>query len=90
MKGHRLRRLKRKAARALLFIIALISAFAFIVPTLLTFTNSFMSQSELNAKYGVIFSSKGYMTEETGLSSYRTWQALSSTPRCCLKAPTIS
>lgn len=65
MKGHK--RLKRKAARALLFIIALISAFAFIVPTLLTFTNSFMSQSELNAKYGVIFSSKGYMTEETRL-----------------------
>jgi multiple sugar transport system permease protein len=63
----KLRRLKRNTARGLLFIIALITAFAFIVPTLLTFTNSFMSQSELSAKYGVIFGSKGYMTEETRL-----------------------
>ena len=41
--------------RAILFIFAALFAVVFLLPTVLTITNSFMSQSELDANYGVIF-----------------------------------
>ena len=36
-------------------IVALFFAFLFLTPTVLTFTNSFMTASEINANYGSIF-----------------------------------
>ena len=42
--------------RAVLCIIAAAFALAFLIPTVLTFTNSLMSQTEINAHYGMIFS----------------------------------
>ena len=38
-------------------IIAIVYAFLFLMPTVLTFTNSFMTASEINANYGAIFAS---------------------------------
>ncbi|MBR4158007.1 MAG: carbohydrate ABC transporter permease [Oscillospiraceae bacterium] len=64
---------KHILARVLLTIIALAFAVAFLLPTVLTITNSFMTQSEISANYGVIFSSgnkegsKTYMSERVNL-----------------------
>ena len=45
----------RFVGRAVLFVIAAVFAVGFLLPTVLTISNSFMSQSELNANYGLIF-----------------------------------
>ena len=45
----------RIIGRTLLFLIAAVFAVGFLLPTVLTITNSFMSQSEINANYGMIF-----------------------------------
>ena len=45
----------RLIGRTVLFIIAAVFAIGFLLPTVLTITNSFMTQSELNANYGMIF-----------------------------------
>lgn len=56
---------------AVLTLFAIVSAVIFVLPTLLTITNSFMSQTEINANYGVVFSkltdSKVYMSERVNL-----------------------
>ena len=46
---------KRYFGRSILFIIAAVFAVVFLLPTVLTVTNSLMSQSELTANYGMIF-----------------------------------
>ena len=46
----------RFVGRTVLFIIAAVFAVGFLLPTVLTISNSFMAQSELDANYGVIFS----------------------------------
>lgn len=46
---------KRYFGRATLFLIALVFSLIFLLPTVLTFTNSFMTQSEILANYGRIF-----------------------------------
>jgi multiple sugar transport system permease protein len=43
--------------RTILFVMAAVLAVGFILPTILTVTNSFMSQSEIDANYGMIFES---------------------------------
>lgn len=60
---------KKKAILVLLSLYAAIFALLFLMPTILTFTNSFMSQSEITANYGVIFNSRSgsYMTDDVGL-----------------------
>ena len=42
-------------ARTVLTIIAACFALAFLMPTVLTITNSFMTQSEISANYGQVF-----------------------------------
>jgi len=68
--------MKRKwrlfCGRALLTIIAAVVAAAFLLPTVFTFTNSLMSQSELTANYGMVFSSaaglgSGYVSDKVNL-----------------------
>jgi multiple sugar transport system permease protein len=49
-------KIRKYIARGLLFVIAAFFAFAFLIPTVLTFTNSLMSQTEINAHYGQVFS----------------------------------
>lgn len=48
--------LRRKIFMTVLTVIAVISAFIFLMPTFLTIANSFMGASEINANYGVVFS----------------------------------
>ncbi len=57
---------------ALLFILALLAAILFILPTLLTISNSFMSEKEITANYGAMIESatadkKTYISEELNL-----------------------
>ncbi len=49
------RRCRRITAQVLLFLSASLFAFALIAPTVLTITNSFMKQSELNVNYGMLY-----------------------------------
>lgn len=46
---------KKILKKTILTIIILIFAISFILPTVLTFTNSFMSEQEISSNYGVIF-----------------------------------
>lgn len=55
------KRIKRITRTLILFTIALGFAFIFLLPTVLTITNSFMNETEINANYGKIFA-----TTETG------------------------
>ncbi len=48
---------KRYIARTILTVIAAVFAIGFLLPTVLTITNSFMAQSEIAANYGQVFSS---------------------------------
>ena len=56
---------KRYFGRAGLFLLAMGFAFAFLLPTVLTISNSFMTQSEIDTNYGMIFAST-----RPGVSSY--------------------
>jgi len=63
---------KRNIATAILFVFFFTICLVFITPTVLTFTNSLMSKSEIAANYGQIFSSvagdsKTYVSGETNL-----------------------
>lgn len=49
-------RKKRYFSRGMLTLLAAIFAFLFLMPTVLTITNSFMTQSEITANYGQVFS----------------------------------
>ena len=46
---------KRYFSRGMLTLLAAVFAFLFLMPTVLTITNSFMTQSEITANYGQIF-----------------------------------
>jgi len=50
-------RQKRYFGRTGLFMLSIFFAFAFLLPTVLTISNSFMTQSEIDANYGMIFES---------------------------------
>ena len=63
---------KRYFGRGMLTLLAAVFAVAFLLPTLLTFSNSFMSQSEISANYGAVFqnansSTKTYISEQVNL-----------------------
>ena len=48
---------KRYFGRSALFLLSAFFALCFLLPTVLTITNSFMTQSEIDANYGMIFQS---------------------------------
>ena len=50
-----MRRKKRYFSRGALTVLAAMFAFMFLMPTVLTITNSFMTQSEITANYGQVF-----------------------------------
>ena len=62
-------RKKRYFGRGAMFLLCAFFAVAFLLPTVLTITNSFMSESEINANYGMIFSTTtgGYVSEKVNL-----------------------
>ena len=64
-------RKKRYFGRWAMFVLSAVFAILFLLPTVLTITNSFMSQSEINANYGAVFSGvsdgKTYIAEDVNL-----------------------
>ena len=62
---------KRYFSRAMLTLLAAIFAVLFLLPTVLTITNSFMTQSEITANYGQVFSNvsngKSYISKTINL-----------------------
>ena len=86
-------RKKHILARILLTIIALAFAVAFLLPTVLTITNSFMTQSEISANYGVIFSggskegSTTYMSERVNLKFIPDKVSFSQYSTVLIKSP---
>ena len=63
---------RKTTATALIFIFFLVISIIFVMPTVLTFTNSLMSKSEIAANYGQIFSSvsgdaKVFVSTQTNL-----------------------
>lgn len=62
-------RKKHYFGRALVFVICAFFAVAFLLPSVLTITNSFMSETEINSNYGMIFSTTtgGYVSKTVNL-----------------------
>lgn len=68
----KLRAVRQGTVTAILFLFFLSICIVFIMPTLLTFTNSLMSKAEIAANYGHVFESvsgdaKTYVSEDTNL-----------------------
>ena len=66
------RKLKQHFVTALLFLISAMAAVLFILPTVLTITNSFMTEKEINTNYGAMIDSAGtdkknYISEQLNL-----------------------
>ena len=66
-----MRRKKRYFSRGMLTVLAAVFAFLFLMPTVLTITNSFMTQSEITANYGQVFQNatdgKSYIKDKINL-----------------------
>lgn len=60
---------KRYFGRGAMFLLCLVFAVLFLLPTVLTITNSFMSEQELRSNYGMIFNSLqgGYVSKTVNL-----------------------
>ncbi|MBR1659443.1 MAG: carbohydrate ABC transporter permease [Oscillospiraceae bacterium] len=60
---------KHYFSRGLDFVLCAVFALAFLLPTVVTITNSFMSEAEINANYGAVFSSTsgGYVSKTVNL-----------------------
>ncbi|MBQ9411642.1 MAG: carbohydrate ABC transporter permease, partial [Oscillospiraceae bacterium] len=50
---------KHYFGRTVDFLLCAVFAVAFLLPTVVTITNSFMSEAEINANYGAVFASGG-------------------------------
>ena len=66
-----MRRKKRYFSRGMLTVLAAVFAFLFLMPTVLTITNSFMTQREITANYGQVFQNatdgKSYIKDKINL-----------------------
>ncbi len=84
-------RRKKLVLRMLLTLIAAVFAVGFLLPTILTFTNSLMSQTELTSHYGVVFSglksSTTYMAEGASLKLIPDKVSFSQYITVLLKSP---
>ncbi len=84
---------KRYFGRGAMFVLCAFFAVAFLLPTVLTITNSFMSQTEINANYGVVFSGgaqgggKTYMSETVNLKFIPDKVSLSQYITVLFKSP---
>ena len=63
------RKKKRYFSRGVIFFLCLLFSVMFLLPTVLTITNSFMSEAEIKANYGMIFSTTqgGYVSKTVNL-----------------------
>ena len=83
------RKKKRYFSRGVMFLLCLIFALVFLMPTVLTITNSFMSEAEINANYGMIFSttSGGYVSKTVNLKFIPDKVTLSQYVSGLIKSP---
>ena len=72
-----------------MFLLCLIFAVLFLLPTVLTITNSFMSEAELKSNYGVIFSNLqgGYVSKQVNLKFIPDKVSFSQYATGLLKSP---
>lgn len=78
--------------RGLLTLIAVLFAFTFLMPTVLTITNSFMTQSEISANYGKVFASaagsaNSYIADKVNLKFIPDKVSLSQYITVLIKSP---
>ena len=80
---------KRYFSRGVMFLLSLIFAVMFLLPTVLTITNSFMSEEEIKSNYGMIFSttSGGYVSETVNLKFIPDKVSLSQYITGLIKSP---
>ncbi|MGN0626785.1 MAG: carbohydrate ABC transporter permease [Oscillospiraceae bacterium] len=83
---------KKYLSRGAIFIICAVFAVLFLLPTVLTITNSFMEQSELNANYGKIFSNfsggnKTFISDKVNLKFIPDKVSLSQYVTALIKSP---
>jgi multiple sugar transport system permease protein len=80
---------KHYFGRTAMFLLCLIFAVLFLLPTVLTITNSFMSETELKANYGVIFKSLngGYFSSKVNLKFIPEKVSFSQYETGLLKSP---
>ncbi len=84
---------KRYLSTGVLTLLAAFFAIAFLLPTILTITNSFMSQTELTANYGSVFSSLSggktttFMAEKVNLKFIPDMVDFSQYETVLLKSP---
>ena len=80
---------KRYFSRGVTFLLCLIFAVLFLLPTVLTITNSFMSEAELKSNYGVIFSNLqgGYVSKQVNLKFIPDKVSFSQYATGLLKSP---
>lgn len=88
----KLHKVRQKIATAILFVFFFTVCIIFVLPTVLTFTNSLMSKSEIAANYGQIFSSvagdaKTYVAGETNLKLIPDMVSFSQYDNVLLKNP---
>ena len=72
-----------------MFLLCLIFSLAFLLPTVLTVTNSFMSESEINSNYGMVFSSTngGFISKTVNLKFIPDKVTLSQYVSGLIKSP---
>lgn len=80
---------KRYFGRGAMFVICAVFAVLFLLPTVLTITNSFMAESEIQSNYGMIFSttSGGYVSETVNLKFIPDKVTLSQYVTGLIKSP---
>ena len=63
------RKKKRMFGRGAMFVLCLVFAVMFLLPTVLTITNSFMSEAEIKSNYGMVFSTTtgGFVSKTVNL-----------------------
>lgn len=86
-------RKKKYFSRGAIFVICAVLALIFLMPTLLTISNSFMTQTEITANYGVIFQNasgsggKTYVSEKVNLKFIPDKVSLEQYITVLLKSP---
>ena len=80
---------KRYFSRGVIFLLCAVFAVLFLLPTVLTITNSFMSEAELKSNYGAIFSNLqgGYVSEKVNLKFIPDKVSFSQYATGLLKSP---
>ncbi len=80
---------KRYFGRGVTFLLCAVFAVVFLLPTVLTITNSFMSESEIQSNYGMIFSTTtgGYVSETVNLKFIPDKVTLSQYMTGLIKSP---